>query len=74
MVLGIYESVPFENTIFTFGLRNGVMAIDNLDVSVSNSDVSLNGTLKGFGDAVSFENMKYSFETRDMVLCLISLI
>lgn len=64
--LGIYESVPFENTQVAFNLKQGVMDIENLKIGgVANSELSAEGKLSGFGREPQVTNMKYSIETKD---------
>lgn len=64
--LGIYSSIPFENTNLSFKLNNGVMDINNLSISsVKNASVDFKGELSGFGEEVKFSNLKYNLSTQN---------
>lgn len=64
--LGIYSSIPFENTNLSFVLKDGSMDVNNLSIaSVRNASLNLKGELSGFGEIVKFSNMKYGLNTQD---------
>lgn len=64
--LGIYENVPFENTMFNFKLSQGVMDIGKLSIgSIANSSLTAEGELRGFGKEPQVTNLKYSVETKN---------
>lgn len=65
--LGIYENIPFENTQFDMSTAQGVLTISKLNIdSVANAAVDVAGVLKGMGQTLQFENLKYGFETKDL--------
>lgn len=65
--LGIYESMPFENTKFSGSLKRGLLEVKNLDVaSAANAQFNFKGNIKGFGESFAFENLKYDVTTKDM--------
>lgn len=64
--LGIYESIPFENTQFDIDTALGIMTISKLNIgTVANAAIEATGTIKGMGGKPSFENLKYSLNTKD---------
>ncbi len=64
--LGIYENVPFENTMFNFKLSQGVMKINQLTIgNVGNAKLSFEGEVSGFGKAPKVENLKYDVSTQN---------
>lgn len=65
--LGIYENIPFENTQFDMDTAQGVLTVSKLNVgAVANAAVDVSGVLKGMGQSLQFENLKYSLETKDL--------
>lgn len=65
--LGIYESMPFENTKFSGSLKRGLLEVKNLDIaSAANAQFNFKGHIKGFGQNFAFENLKYDVVTKDM--------
>lgn len=67
LLLGIYNSVPFENTEIAFSADKGVVNLEKLNItSVKNSTMDFTGTLQGFGTSnPSFSNIKYNVSTQD---------
>lgn len=64
--LGIYENVPFENTMLNFKLSHGVMDIAALNIgSIANSTLSAEGKVQGFGKSPQVTNLKYGIETKN---------
>ena len=62
--LGIYESVPFENTMFKFKLSQGVMKINQLTIgNVGNAKMAFEGDVSGFGNIPQVTNLKYDIST-----------
>lgn len=66
--LGIYEGIPFENAYFDVEGTKGEFNILNIDVgTVANASFNVDGKVKGLGNGkLSFENMKYNFNTKDL--------
>ena len=64
--LGIYESVPFENTMLNFKLTDGVMDIRQLTIgSLGNAKLAFEGNLSGFGGTPQVTNLKYDVSTKN---------
>lgn len=64
--LGIYESMPFENTKLTANLKNGVLDVKDLSIAAAaNAAFDFKGEIKGFGESFAFENLKYDVDTKD---------
>ena len=64
--LGIYESVPFENTMLNFKLTDGLMDIKQLTIgSLGNAKLAFEGELSGFGETPKVTNLKYDVTTKN---------
>ncbi len=64
--LGIYENVPFENTMLNFKLSQGVMKINQLTIgNVGNAKLAFEGDISGFGKTPQVENLKYDVSTQN---------
>ena len=64
--LGIYENVPFENTMLNFKLTQGVMKINQFTIGgVGNAKLSFEGDVSGFGAQPQVTNLKYNVTTKN---------
>lgn len=64
--LGIYNKVPFENSVLNFDSEGGEIDIKKFEVGqIGNAAFSLEGKLKNLGINPSLENTKYKISTPD---------
>lgn len=62
--LGIYNKIPFENTVLSINSQSGKATFSKLDIGqIAGSHISAEGSVSGLGINPTFENFKYVFET-----------
>ncbi len=68
---GIYDNLPFENVSLEATLKEGIWDIAKLNIpNLSGASVDISGKVKGYGDVFEFENLKYNFESADILAWL----
>lgn len=68
---GIYDNLPFENVTLDATLKDGIWDIAKLNIpNISGATVNVSGKVKGYGDVFEFENLKYNFESEDILAWL----
>lgn len=66
--LGIFESLPFENTQFEGKITDGKMQISKLDIaSMAGAKIDLAGEVSGFGQEPQFANLKYQIKSPEFL-------
>lgn len=64
--LGIYNKVPFENTVLNFDSNAGVINLKKFEIGqIGNASFALEGKVKDLGINPSLENTKYKISTPD---------